>query len=44
MNKELWEGIYLRSVWQEIEEVDTDDHYVPKSAIGIKDVTLEQKI
>lgn len=31
-------------VVQEIEEVDTDDHYVPKSAIGIKDVTLEHKI
>ncbi|KAL9227646.1 hypothetical protein vseg_003313 [Gypsophila vaccaria] len=31
-------------VVQEIEEVDTDDHYVPKSAIGIMDVTLEQKI
>ncbi|KAK9704757.1 hypothetical protein RND81_07G009200 [Saponaria officinalis] len=28
---------------QEIEEVDTDDHYVPKSAIGIMDVTLKQK-
>lgn len=31
-------------VVQEIEEVDTDDHYVPKSAIGIVDVTLEQKL
>lgn len=31
-------------VVQEIEEVDTDDHYVPKSAIGIMDVSLEQKI
>ncbi|XP_021768716.1 peptidyl-prolyl cis-trans isomerase CYP21-4-like isoform X1 [Chenopodium quinoa] len=31
-------------VVQEIEEVDTDDHYVPKSAIGIMDVTLEQKL
>ncbi|XP_074316015.1 peptidyl-prolyl cis-trans isomerase CYP21-4-like [Silene latifolia] len=29
-------------VVQEIEEVDTDDHYVPKSAIGIMEVTLEQ--
>ncbi|KAK9685022.1 hypothetical protein RND81_10G250200 [Saponaria officinalis] len=29
-------------VVQEIEEVDTDEHYVPKSAIGIMDVTLEQ--
>ncbi|XP_021770045.1 peptidyl-prolyl cis-trans isomerase CYP21-4-like isoform X2 [Chenopodium quinoa] len=31
-------------VVQEIEEVDTDEHYVPKSAIGIMDVTLEQKL
>ncbi|KAH9621454.1 hypothetical protein KSS87_011592 [Heliosperma pusillum] len=30
-------------VVQEIEEVDTDDHYVPKSAIGIMDVTLDHK-
>lgn len=31
-------------VSQEIEEVDTDEHYRPKSWIGITDVTLEQKI
>ncbi|KAK1356818.1 Peptidyl-prolyl cis-trans isomerase [Heracleum sosnowskyi] len=31
-------------VAQEIEEVDTDEHYRPKSWIGINDVTLEQKI
>ncbi|CAO2818711.1 unnamed protein product [Amaranthus hypochondriacus] len=31
-------------VVQEIEEVDTDDHYVPKLAIGIVDVTLEHKL
>ncbi|XP_074316620.1 peptidyl-prolyl cis-trans isomerase CYP21-4-like [Silene latifolia] len=30
-------------VVQEIEEVDTDDHFVPKSAIGIMDVTLDHK-
>ncbi|KAK1420446.1 hypothetical protein QVD17_22053 [Tagetes erecta] len=29
---------------QEIEEVDTDEHYRPKSRIGIIDVTLKQKI
>ncbi|XP_021904541.1 peptidyl-prolyl cis-trans isomerase CYP21-3, mitochondrial [Carica papaya] len=31
-------------VVQEIEEVDTDEHYQPKSTIGIIDVTLQQKI
>lgn len=31
-------------VVQEIEEVDTDEHYVPKSAIGIMDVSLHHKI
>ncbi|GAV83064.1 Pro_isomerase domain-containing protein [Cephalotus follicularis] len=31
-------------VVQEIEEVDTDEHYQPKSPIGIIDVTLKQKI
>ncbi|XP_071698081.1 peptidyl-prolyl cis-trans isomerase CYP21-4-like isoform X1 [Rutidosis leptorrhynchoides] len=31
-------------VVQEIEEVDTDEHYRPKSRIGIIDVTLKQKI
>ncbi|KNA23152.1 hypothetical protein SOVF_027500 [Spinacia oleracea] len=31
-------------VVQEIEEVDTDNHYVPKSTIGIMDVTLEHKL
>lgn len=31
-------------VVQEIEEVDTDEHYRPKSAIGITDVTLKQRI
>ncbi|GKD38259.1 peptidyl-prolyl cis-trans isomerase CYP21-4, partial [Tanacetum coccineum] len=29
---------------QEIEEVDTDEHYRPKSRIGIIDVTLKQNI
>ncbi|GLT42651.1 hypothetical protein SLA2020_166410 [Shorea laevis] len=29
---------------QEIEEVDTDEHYQPKSPIGIVDMTLKQKI
>jgi len=29
---------------QEIEEVDTDEHYTPKITIGILDVTLKQKI
>nr|QMV80849.1 peptidylprolyl cis-trans isomerase 42 [Clitoria ternatea] len=31
-------------VVQEIEEVDTDEHYKPKISIGILDVTLKQKI
>ncbi|XP_063943264.1 peptidyl-prolyl cis-trans isomerase CYP21-4 isoform X2 [Daucus carota subsp. sativus] len=31
-------------VVQEIEEVDTDEHFRPKSWIGITDVTLERKI
>ncbi|XP_051141852.1 peptidyl-prolyl cis-trans isomerase CYP21-3, mitochondrial-like [Andrographis paniculata] len=31
-------------VVQEIEEVDTDDHYRPKSPIGIMEVTLKQKL
>ncbi|KAL9262677.1 Peptidyl-prolyl cis-trans isomerase CYP21-4-like protein [Drosera capensis] len=31
-------------VVQEIEEVDTDEHFQPKSTIGIMNVTLEQKI
>ncbi|MCL7031892.1 hypothetical protein MKW94_001038 [Papaver nudicaule] len=31
-------------VVQEIEEVDTDEHYRPKSPIGIVDVTLKQEI
>ncbi|KAJ1406358.1 Cyclophilin-type peptidyl-prolyl cis-trans isomerase domain [Sesbania bispinosa] len=31
-------------VVQEIEEVDTDEHYTPKVSIGILDVTLRQKI
>lgn len=31
-------------VVQEIEEVDTDEHYNPKISIGILDVTLRQKI
>jgi peptidylprolyl isomerase domain and WD repeat-containing protein 1 len=31
-------------VVQEIEEVDTDEHYRPKSSIGIISVTLKQKI
>ncbi|KAK1385057.1 Peptidyl-prolyl cis-trans isomerase [Heracleum sosnowskyi] len=31
-------------VVQEIEEVDTDEHYRPKSSIGIIDVKLEMKI
>ncbi|CAI8604167.1 unnamed protein product [Vicia faba] len=31
-------------VVQEIEEVDTDEHYTPKISIGILDVTLKQKI
>ncbi|XP_058197947.1 peptidyl-prolyl cis-trans isomerase CYP21-4-like [Rhododendron vialii] len=29
---------------QEIEEVDTDEHYQPKSPIGITNVTLKQKV
>ena len=29
---------------QEIEEVDTDEHYKPKVSIGILDVTLKQKV
>lgn len=32
------------SLHQEIEEVDTDEHYTPKISIGILDVTLKQKI
>ncbi|KAG4919353.1 hypothetical protein JHK85_057634 [Glycine max] len=31
-------------VVQEIEEVDTDEHYKPKVSIGILDVTLKQKL
>ncbi|XP_057474273.1 peptidyl-prolyl cis-trans isomerase CYP21-4-like [Actinidia eriantha] len=31
-------------VVQEIEEVDTDEHYQPKSSIGIINVTLKQKV
>ncbi|KAL3849664.1 hypothetical protein ACJIZ3_011546 [Penstemon smallii] len=31
-------------VVQEIEEADTDDHYQPKTPIGIIEVTLKQKI
>ncbi|XWS76665.1 hypothetical protein CRYUN_Cryun01aG0196900 [Craigia yunnanensis] len=31
-------------VVQEIEEVDTDEHYRPKSSIGIRRVTLKQSI
>lgn len=31
-------------VVQEIEEVDTDEHYRPKSPVGITDVTLQQEI
>ncbi|KAL7199079.1 hypothetical protein ACSBR2_021376 [Camellia fascicularis] len=31
-------------VVQEIEEVDTDEHYRPKSSIGIIEVTLKQKV
>ncbi|OMO82108.1 hypothetical protein COLO4_23215 [Corchorus olitorius] len=31
-------------VVQEIEEVDTDEHYRPKSSIGIHSVTLKQSI
>ncbi|KAK2649691.1 hypothetical protein Ddye_017180 [Dipteronia dyeriana] len=31
-------------VVQEIEEVDTDEHYQPKSAIGITNLILKQKI
>lgn len=31
-------------VVQEIEETDTDEHYQPKTPIGIKEVTLKQKI
>ncbi|KAH9786826.1 peptidyl-prolyl cis-trans isomerase CYP21-4 [Citrus sinensis] len=31
-------------VVQEIEEVDTDEHYQPKSGIGITNVTLKPKI
>ncbi|XWS31838.1 hypothetical protein CRYUN_Cryun23aG0110600 [Craigia yunnanensis] len=31
-------------VVQEIEEVDTDEHYRPKSSIGIRHVTLKQSI
>ncbi|KAF7809578.1 peptidyl-prolyl cis-trans isomerase CYP21-4-like [Senna tora] len=31
-------------VVQEIEEVDTDEHYQPKISIGILDATLKQKI
>ena len=30
--------------FQEIEEVDTDEHYRPKSSIGIIDVKLELKV
>lgn len=29
---------------QEIEEVDTDEHYQPKSNIGIIDVTLKREV
>ena len=29
---------------QEIEEVDTDEHYMPKSPVGIIDVMLQQEI
>ncbi|KAL5791958.1 hypothetical protein ACOSP7_000552 [Xanthoceras sorbifolium] len=33
-----------QDVVQEIEEVDTDEHYQPKSAIGITNMILKQKI
>ncbi|OAY85678.1 Peptidyl-prolyl cis-trans isomerase CYP21-4 [Ananas comosus] len=29
---------------QEIEEVDTDEHYQPKSVVGIVDITLKQDL
>lgn len=29
---------------QEIEEVDTDEHYRPKSPVGITSVTLKREI
>lgn len=35
---------FYRYVVQEIEEVDTDEHYRPKSPIGIISVTLKQRI
>jgi hypothetical protein len=35
---------YFLTLCQEIEEVDTDEHYTPKISIGILDVTLEPKI
>ncbi|KAK9089954.1 hypothetical protein Scep_029036 [Stephania cephalantha] len=35
---------YQASVFQEIEEVDTDEHYRPKSPIGIINVTLKRQL
>lgn len=35
---------YYITLLQEIEEVDTDEHYTPKITIGILDVTLKQKV
>jgi hypothetical protein len=35
---------YYITLFQEIEEVDTDEHYTPKITIGILDVTLKQKV
>ncbi|MQL69801.1 hypothetical protein Taro_002139 [Colocasia esculenta] len=34
----------FNSCCQEIEEVDTDEHYRPKSPVGIIDVTLKQEL
>ncbi|XP_028105500.1 peptidyl-prolyl cis-trans isomerase CYP21-4-like [Camellia sinensis] len=36
--------IKREDVVQEIEEVDTDEHYRPKSPIGIINVTLKEKV
>ncbi|OMO58458.1 hypothetical protein COLO4_34623 [Corchorus olitorius] len=35
--------LWGEDVVQEIEEVDTDEHYRPKSPVGIIDVTLKQE-
>ena len=37
-------NLLIRCAHQEIEEVDTDEHYRPKSPVGITSVTLKREI